>query len=64
VFLRLVASLATTETFKQKKADLAKEGFDPAVVADPIYVALPGAGRYEPLDAELCERIVNGQVRL
>ena len=37
VFLRIVSSLAVTETFKQKKQLLAQEGFDPAVIADPLY---------------------------
>ncbi len=64
VFLRLVSSLAVTETFKQKKADLAREGFDPAVVGEPLYVALPGREGYDPLDLDRCEQIVTGRIRL
>ena len=62
VFLRLVSSLALTETFKQKKSGLAAEGFNPAHVEDPLYADL-GAG-YEPLDAVLYERVNSGLTRL
>jgi fatty-acyl-CoA synthase len=62
VFLRLVGAFAITETFKQKKSDLAAEGFDPSRVADPLYADL-GDG-YVTLDAALYERISSGLVRL
>jgi fatty-acyl-CoA synthase len=55
VFLRLVSSLALTETFKQKKQELMAEGCDPTRIADPLYADL-GTG-YQPLDAALYERI-------
>jgi fatty-acyl-CoA synthase len=61
IFLRLISSLAYTETFKQKKQELATEGFNPAQVADPLYVDL-GDG-YEPLDAALYARISSGLAR-
>ena len=61
IFLRLVASLAATETFKQKKSELTREGFDPTRVADPLYVDL-GDG-YSPLDGVLHERIRAGAIR-
>jgi fatty-acyl-CoA synthase len=60
VFLRIVRSLAITETFKQKKQDLARGGFDP--IADPLYVDL-GEG-YVPLDAALYARISTGRIRI
>jgi fatty-acyl-CoA synthase len=62
VFVRLVPSLAHTETFKQKKSGLADDGFDPARIADPLY-ADAGNG-YECLDAALYARIGTGQTRL
>ena len=62
IFLRLVGTLALTETFKQKKSDLASEGFDPARVPDPLYIDL-GDG-YVPFDAALYERVRSGLVRL
>jgi fatty-acyl-CoA synthase len=62
IFLRLVGTLALTETFKQKKSDLASDGFDPARVPDPLYIDL-GDG-YVPFDAALYERVRSGLVRL
>jgi fatty-acyl-CoA synthase len=62
VFLRMVPSLAITETFKQKKHDLAKDGFDPAHIADPLYADV-GEG-YVPLDTELYARISTGRIRI
>ena len=62
VFLRIVESLALTETFKQKKQLLAQEGFDPSVIADTL-LADCGAG-YVPLDGETYARISSGLIRL
>ena len=62
VFVRLVESLAVTETFKPKKQALAQEGFDPARMGDPLYADL-GNG-YVPLNAELYARINSGLIRL
>jgi fatty-acyl-CoA synthase len=62
LFLRIVPSLAITETFKQKKALLAQDGFDPSAIADPLYVEC-GTG-YVPLDAALYTRISSGLMRL
>jgi fatty-acyl-CoA synthase len=62
VFLRIVASLAITETFKQKKHALAQDGFDPAAIADPLLVE-DGTG-YVPLDGALYARISSGLMRL
>jgi len=62
VFLRVVTSLAITETFKQKKQLLAEDGFDPAVTTDPLYADC-GQG-YVPLDADLYARINSGLIRL
>jgi fatty-acyl-CoA synthase len=62
VFLRIVDSLAVTETFKQKKHLLAPQGFDPAAISDPLYADC-GEG-YELLDASLYARINSGLMRL
>ena len=37
VMIRICASLDTTETFKQKKQELVREGFDPHHVTDPLF---------------------------
>jgi fatty-acyl-CoA synthase len=64
VFLRLCERLDVTETFKQKKGDLAREGFDPAVVADPLWCFDPAGGADVRLDAERYRLIVEGAVKL
>ena len=64
LFLRLSASLAATATFKQVKGELAKEGFDPAVVRDPIYFDDATQGGYVRPDAALYAAIVGGSVRV
>jgi fatty-acyl-CoA synthase len=62
VFLRIVGSLALTETFKQKKQLLAQEGFDPSAITDALFADC-GTG-YAPLDAETYARISSGLIRL
>ncbi len=62
VFLRIVSSLAVTQTFKQNKQHLAQDGFDPAVIADPLYADCRDG--YVPLDADLYARINCGLIRL
>ena len=37
IFLRLRREIEVTGTFKQRKVDLVKEGFDPGRIPDPIY---------------------------
>ena len=64
VFLRVTPHIEATSTFKQRKVDLVKEGFDPAATADPIYVLDQGRRTYVPLDAEHYGRIRDGLVKL
>jgi fatty-acyl-CoA synthase len=64
LFLRINASLDATETFKQKKHQLAREGFDPAAVTEPLYFRDPVSGVYRPLQAEDHARIVNGAIKI
>ncbi len=64
LFLRVCARLAVTETFKQRKAGLAAEGFDPAAVADALWFDDAEQGAYVPLDAALHRQIVAGRLRL
>jgi fatty-acyl-CoA synthase len=64
VFVRLCGRLDSTETFKQKKHQLAGEGFDPRIVADPLFFKNPASSAYGPLDAAIYPRIVDGSIRL
>ncbi|HEY3799558.1 MAG TPA: long-chain-acyl-CoA synthetase [Caulobacteraceae bacterium] len=63
VFLRLASALELTETFKLKKQALAADGWDPARVCAPLFVADRTAG-YVPLDAEMAARIRERRARL
>jgi fatty-acyl-CoA synthase len=64
VFLRIQREIETTTTFKQRKVDLVKEGFDPATIADPIYFLSSEERAYLRLDKALYAEIQNGKVRL
>ncbi|HET7848754.1 MAG TPA: long-chain-acyl-CoA synthetase [Pseudolabrys sp.] len=64
VFLRIRSEIEVTTTFKQKKIDLVKQGFDPAATGDTIYFNDHEAGAFVRLDAALYSRICNGGARL
>jgi fatty-acyl-CoA synthase len=60
----LLSTLEATGTFKPRKQDLVRAGFDPARIQDPLYFDDPRAGRYLPLDAALYAAISSGKVRI
>jgi len=64
VALRICDALDATETFKQKKQQLMRDGFDPAIVGDPLYAKDNETGAYRRLDAGFHARIASGDVRL
>ncbi len=64
IFLRLRPELEITGTFKQRKVELVKEGFDPAHIADPLYWFDAASGLYERLDAVRYAQIVEGRMKL
>lgn len=61
-FVRVLARLDTTATHKIKKVSLQRDGADPAVVDDPLFVRV--GDDYVPLTAELWRAVVTGEVRL
>jgi fatty-acyl-CoA synthase len=63
LFLRVRGELETTATFKPRKQELSREGYDPAVVRDAVYFNDPERQAFVRLDAELCDRIQAGRVR-
>jgi fatty-acyl-CoA synthase len=64
VVLRFCTALDTTETFKQKKQQLVRDGFDPRRVTDPLFFRDAKSGAYRPVDAIDYARILEGSVRL
>lgn len=57
MFLRLCRALPKTASFKYVKTGLQREGFDPDVVTDPLYVYNPAGQCYEQLDPGYYARI-------
>ena len=49
--MRLSPEPDVTSTFKLRKVDLQREGYDPALVRDPLFVRDPAARAYVPFDA-------------
>jgi fatty-acyl-CoA synthase len=64
VFVRICATLDITETFKQKKQELVREGFDPGLVKDPIFFREAETGAYRSVDADAHARLLGGLIRL
>jgi fatty-acyl-CoA synthase len=64
VFIRVQSELEVTSTFKQKKVDLVREGFNPAAIRDPIYFNDPAAKAFVRLDDKFYQRIESGEIRL
>ena len=64
VFLRLQPQIDVTGTFKQRKVEMVREGFDPSAVTDPLYWFDPVTRRYERLDAARYDDIVLDRVKL
>jgi fatty-acyl-CoA synthase len=64
VFLRLRDRHDTTPTFKFRKVDLKREGFDPAQVSDAVYVLRDRRRGYEPMTADTYAAIEAGRLRL
>jgi fatty-acyl-CoA synthase len=64
VFLRILGEIEVTSTFKPKKQDLARDGYDPAAVSDLLYFYDRSRPGFVRLDEALFERIQGGQVRV
>ena len=63
LFVRLCRTLDTTETFKQQKLRLVREGFDPSRADDPVFLRHPADGLYRRLDAGVRARIADGGIK-
>ena len=64
LFLRIRNEMEVTPTFKHKKSDLAREGYDPAVVADAIYFNDAKRGAFVRMDDALYAEIQGARVRV
>nr|XP_006824780.1 PREDICTED: long-chain fatty acid transport protein 6-like [Saccoglossus kowalevskii] len=64
LFLRIEPSLAITGSYKYKKSDLAKEGFNPTTIKSPLYYMDISQGEYLPLVFETYSKIMIGNAKL
>ncbi|XP_014090355.3 long-chain fatty acid transport protein 4 isoform X2 [Bactrocera oleae] len=61
-FLRFLTNIDLTGTYKLRKVDLQKEGYNPNVIQDELYYKTP-SGRYEILTSDIFDKINNGEIR-
>lgn len=63
-FIRIQACLEMTGTFKMKKVRLVEEGFNPALIQDPLYFLDPEQKTYVPLTEEIYRAIASREIKL
>lgn len=64
IFLRMQPEIETTGTFKYRKVDLVKEGFDPSKTPDAIWFDHPGEKKYVRLTPEMYADVQAGKFKL
>ena len=64
LFLRLTDRIEITATFKHRKLDLEREGFDPGAGGDAVFFDDPAQQAFVTVDNALYEEIAAGKVRL
>lgn len=62
-FIRVRSTIDATNSFKQVKTQLQKEGFDPNVIKDPLYFLHPEKNVYVELTPELYEQIIDHTIK-
>jgi len=63
VFLRITPETEITTTFKYKKTNLVKEGYDPDKVPDALFIADTSAKTFITLDKALFKKIEKGELK-
>ncbi len=56
-FVRVAGAADMTASFKLRKVDLQRQGYDPAASADPLYVRDDANRTYQPYSAEVLARV-------
>lgn len=64
IFLRIQSAIDVTGTFKQRKVELVKQGFDPLGISDPLFLLDHKAQSYVSLTDTLYDDICSGKRRL
>lgn len=63
IFVRVQKEAETTGTFKYRKVELVKEGFNPENMSDPVWFADPDRGKYILVTHDIYESILAGTYR-
>ncbi len=64
LFVRMQPEIEITGTFKHRKVELVKDGFDPDNIDEPLFFRDSETKSYVPLDKALYEKIISGGVRI
>jgi fatty-acyl-CoA synthase len=64
IFIRFLPRIDTTATFRPRTVELAREGYDPSQVPDPIYFNDASRGSFVRLDPGLYDRLCAGELRI
>jgi acyl-CoA synthetase (AMP-forming)/AMP-acid ligase II len=63
-FIRIRETIDATNSFKQMKTQLQKEGFDPSIIKDPLYFLNSDQNVYVELTPELYAKIIDHTIKL
>lgn len=64
IFLRVMKAVPLTGTYKLKKVDLQKDGYDLNRIEDKLYFYNAKLNKYEVLTHEIYNNILSGKIRL
>eukprot|EP00514_Thraustochytrium_sp_LLF1b_P010210 CAMPEP_0184542000 /NCGR_PEP_ID=MMETSP0199_2-20130426/1736_1 /TAXON_ID=1112570 /ORGANISM="Thraustochytrium sp., Strain LLF1b" /LENGTH=629 /DNA_ID=CAMNT_0026935759 /DNA_START=161 /DNA_END=2050 /DNA_ORIENTATION=- len=64
LFLRILPEMEITGTFKHRKVEFVKDGFNPQSVADPLYFFDTNERKYKPLDEEAYTFLTSPRAKL
>ncbi|MEZ5971813.1 MAG: long-chain-acyl-CoA synthetase [Hyphomonadaceae bacterium] len=64
LFVRITPAIETTGTFKYRKVDLVRDGFDPAKIEHAVYFDEPEADAYKQITPELYAQINDGAFKI
>ncbi|XP_063782376.1 long-chain fatty acid transport protein 2-like isoform X1 [Pseudophryne corroboree] len=63
-FVRIQDTMEVTGTYKQRKVELVKEGFNPLTIKDPLYFLDDSIERYKPMDSMIYNAILEKRLKL
>lgn len=64
IFIRITAKIPLTNTFKHKKIELVKDGYDIEQLTDSVYMYIHGSNSFEVLTSELLMSIRTFVIKL